>query len=149
MCSPWNRNTSSILASQQVSEPWIGPMPNLVWEALQSWRELLRKIPPGEVRGKQRNEVGRWGTGIWERDGRTEGVVGEECLKATTWGNVSHMLWMACSFFFFSIKDLIYSSIWKHSTMKPAIRCCLYCARDHAHTAILFSEDLKCQWLIV
>lgn len=101
MCSPWNRNTSSILASQQVSEPWIGPMPNLVWEALQSWRELLRKIPPGEVRGKQRNEVGRWGTGIWERDGRTEGVVGEECLKATTWGNVSHMLWMACSFFFF------------------------------------------------
>ena len=28
-------------------------MPNLVWEATPSWRELLRKIPPGEMRGNR------------------------------------------------------------------------------------------------
>ncbi|XP_022448194.1 src-like-adapter 2 isoform X2 [Delphinapterus leucas] len=31
---------------------------------------------------------------------------------------------------------------------KELDRCCLYCAMDHAHTAILFSEDLKCQCLM-
>lgn len=136
--STLQRGQSQLLVRDRGIRAWEGGKPSLTKQG-HSLNQLQPLISLRPIKGKRPGWSCQGSKEGKKRDGKAPPLRGPEAR-----GEVGEALAGIISRL--SIKDLIYSSIWKHSTKETVIRCCLYCALDHIHIAILFSEDLKCHW---